>query len=101
MKVLKCPCCGAHLKESDTKCEYCGSYLETKQETLIADEITPADNKTTKDVAEDNSMEQLKKYLIFPHNKFVNFLIFLFLFCVMPPLGIVYIVLLNMDKKEN
>lgn len=95
MRNLKCPCCGAPLKNDDTYCPYCGSYLTNDKEKSHKgfESISDGVSKTFQELKETtNNITGVKKNF--------NWLLFIILIFAFFPAAIIYFIA-NLDFKNK
>ena len=64
MKTLKCPNCGASIKEGDIKCEYCGATFELSANVSNENTSSDATKKVTLPTLSDSQLvANIKNYL--------------------------------------
>lgn len=109
MKILKCPSCGAHLKNSSGVCEYCGNTyvgeeLKEDNKTVLEDFENETNKEVTKSInyfgdVYNKDYRHLRKVIGDNIGTFIFGMIML-TFCF--PIGVIILIsLLSKEKEEN
>lgn len=97
MKIqsYKCPSCGAPIQEGAITCAYCGTKVNIEKDNSVLQDV---------ETKLKDAFKSAQKSFSNVDNEFlVQIIISVILICVLPPVGIIYLIvkLVNYSKKHK